>query len=245
MKSKYDLDPKELFKILTKKKIKFLYHANTISTSKTFLNNKSLFSRKYIEDNKLFQTKQYSDEKDKKIGVWDGIFLDAIDIHEEFNRANLYGPFLFSLDLKLLESEHVKTVKITKKNPVHWALTESNDNWYYSDLKEFNENYKIGNKRKDVGSMFIFEDIDGVIPLAPYLKRITLDNPNLYVSYNNKDKLLSNIVKEEIDELLNKNGFEGVEKVLRHKFSNITCSCWREYKRLRRTELKKLFHVNP
>ena len=49
--SKFNLNTTELYDILVKKGIANLYHANTVSTSITFLNHKNLLSRKYIEDN--------------------------------------------------------------------------------------------------------------------------------------------------------------------------------------------------
>ena len=76
MSSKFDLNKHELYEILNNKRIHNLYNANTISTSITFLNEKHLLSRKYVSDNGLFQTEQYSDELDKKFNIWDDIFLD-------------------------------------------------------------------------------------------------------------------------------------------------------------------------
>src|SRR5688572_22002176 len=102
MQPDFNLNKNELFEILHDKGIHNLYHANTIATSITFLNQKSLLSRKYVADNGLIQTGQYSDEKDKKFDIWDGIFLDAMDIHTEFNRRNKYGPFLFSFNTELI-----------------------------------------------------------------------------------------------------------------------------------------------
>ena len=243
-----DLDPKELYKVLIKKEIEYLYHANTVSTSITFLNEKHLLSRKFVEDNKLFQTDQYSDDKDKKFEIWDDIFLDAMDIHQVFNKENLYGPFLFCLDLNLLKSDDIDCVRITRKNPVHWKSQENESDWYYSDLNEFEENYKKGDNRKDVGSMLIFPNTGGKIPLEPHLKKIKLDNPSLVVDYKGRKTILAEILKSEINDVLNKNGFESVEKELRHKHKFYNCRCWRKYNGLQLTnftELKRLFHSNP
>jgi hypothetical protein len=78
---KYDLNPTELYNFLQKKNIKYLYHANTVATSLLYVEQKSLLSRQYVEDNNLYQTSQYTDAKDKILGIYDDIFLDMVDIH--------------------------------------------------------------------------------------------------------------------------------------------------------------------
>jgi len=246
--SKYDLDATRVFDVLSNKDIKNVYHANTVSTSITFLNNQHLLSRRYVDENDLFQTKQYSDKKDKRFDIWDDIFLDAMDIHTEFRRYNKYGPFLFSFSLDLLKSDLVKTLRITKKNPVHWTVNETEEDWYYSDIEEFNSNYKKGNIKNDVGSMIIIKNTGGKLPLRPYLDKIILDNPNLLVNYNDEKKVLSQILKNEIDEIIEKNGFSDIPKQLRHKHKIFSCTCWSRYNRLHLnnfSELKRLFHSNP
>src|SRR5437879_6502931 len=79
-----------------------LYHANSITTSCTFLEQGGLMSRGLVEGRGLEQTKQLSDRIDKKYGIWHSIFLDHIDIHHRANGLNLYGPVLFVLDLEIL-----------------------------------------------------------------------------------------------------------------------------------------------
>jgi hypothetical protein len=249
MNSIFDLNKQELYEILASKGIQNLYHANTISTSITFLNQKNLLSRKFVIDNNLFQTEQYSDELDKKFNIWDDIFLDAMDIHSEFKRPNKYGPVLFSFNLDLLLSSDVNKIRITKVNPVHWKEHQNENDWYYSDLNEFNDNYKNGNKLKDVGSMIIIKDINGKFPLNPHLNKIILDNPNLLVDYNKEQKYLAHILTEKMDEILLENGFNLIEKELRHKKHNaLNCKCWFKYNYLylrNFNELKRLFHHNP
>ena len=243
-----DLNPKELHTILKNKGIEYLFHANTISTSITFLKEKHLLSRKYVEENNLFQTDQYSDKKDKKHNIWDDIFVDAMDIHKTFNKDNLYGPFLFCFDLNLLNSNDIDCVRITRKNPVNWKPQENENDWYYTDLKDFEENYKKGNNSKDVGSMLIFPNTGGKIPLKPHLKKIILDNPSLIVDYKGRKTVLAEILKSEIDVILKNNGFESIQKELRHKHKFYNCRCWRKYNGLQLTnfkELKRLFHSNP
>ena len=54
-----------LLEVLKNKKVHYLYHANTVVTAITFLENNGLYSRQAVEDKGLFQTPQVSDETDK------------------------------------------------------------------------------------------------------------------------------------------------------------------------------------
>ncbi|SHM43052.1 hypothetical protein [Flavobacterium chilense] len=248
MASEFDLNKEELYEILNAKGIKNLYHANTIATSITFLKQKSLLSRKYVEDNGLIQTTQYSDAKDKRFNILDDIFLDAMDIHSEFKRPNKYGPFLFSFSTELIKSDFVKTIRITKMNPVHWKSTQSEKDWYYSDLNEFNNNYKKGNKSKDVGSMIILKDLHGRFPLRPFLNYLILDNPNLLVNYKKEKTYLTNILTEEILKVISENEFQDIPRELRHQHNALNCSCWFKYNYFHLRDfdvLKRLFHPIP
>ena len=245
MATEFDLDKNLLFEILHDKGIKNLYHANTVGTSITFLNQKSLLSRKYVAENALFQTEQYSDSKDKKFDIWDGIFLDAVDIHTEFRRRNLYGPFLFSFNLDVIKSDLINTVRVTKVNPVHWKSNQSEKDWYYLDLHEFRDKYKKENKTRDIGSMIILNNIDGKLPFRPFLNKFILDNPNVFVNENNREVYLSNIVSEKLLEIINENDFKDIPKELRHQNAIFNCVCWSEYKNLNNGDLailKKMFH---
>ena len=62
-----ELNAKKLYAILNNKGIDSFYHANTVCTSKTFIDNNALLSRQYIEENNLNQTEQKSDEKQYEI----------------------------------------------------------------------------------------------------------------------------------------------------------------------------------
>jgi hypothetical protein len=246
--SKFNLNTSELYDILVKKGITNLYHANTISTSITFLNEKSLLSRKFVEDNSLFQTSQYSDAKDKKFDIYDDVFLDFVDIHKEWKRHNKYGPFLFVFNIEILKSDVIKTLRITKKNPVHWRETESEKDWYYSNLEDFDNNYRKGNKLKDVGSMIILKDINGNLPLRPHTEKFIFDNPNLFVNYKNEKKYLSNLIGVELKKIVVDNGFEDIVRDIRHKDKIERCDCWFEYNFMLFRDLKnlkRLYHHQP
>ncbi len=55
----YDLPSAEIIEILKGKGLLNLYHANTVLTSNTFMENGHLLSREYVEANALLQTPQY------------------------------------------------------------------------------------------------------------------------------------------------------------------------------------------
>lgn len=248
MNSEFDLNKIELYEILKEKGITHLYHANTVGTSITFLNQSHLLSRKFVEDNNLFQTTQYTDAKDKKFEIYDDVFLDFIDIHKEWNKHNFYGPFLFSFDIELLKSDLIKTLRITKKNPSNWSDSESEKDWYYSDLDKFKDNYKKENKKKNIGSMIILKDIDGKLPLRPHLNKMIFDNPNLTLNIKGEKKYLANLLKATLEEVINNNGFSDIDKKLRHKHKVFQCRCWIEYNAMhlfRFNNLKRLFHPKP
>ena len=48
-------------------------------------------SRGYVEDRRLPQTPQYSDDADKQLGIWSDVFTDGVDIHARGSIRN-YGP---------------------------------------------------------------------------------------------------------------------------------------------------------
>lgn len=245
MASEFDLNKLELYDILRAKGITHLHHANTVATSITFLNQKHLLSRKYVEDNNLFQTTQYTDEKDKKLGIFDDLFLDFIDIHKEWKKYNFYGPFLFVFDIEILKSDQVSAVRITKKNPSNWRHDETEENWYYSDLSKFNDNYVEENKRNNIGSMLILKGLEGKLPLRPHLSKMVFDNPNLTVNYKGEKKYLSNLLGAQLLDVVKENGFMDIKRELRHKHKIFECKCWWEYNAMHLINfknLKRLFH---
>ena len=96
------LDNRKLYELLKDKGVTNLYHANTVATSITFIEEGGLLSREYVENKELYQTLQTSDEIDKLFDVFDDIFLDTTDLHKHFCRQNHYGPVLFQFSLELL-----------------------------------------------------------------------------------------------------------------------------------------------
>ncbi|PIF71305.1 hypothetical protein [Flavobacterium sp. 2] len=245
---KYDLNPTELYNFLQKKNIKYLYHANTVATSLLYVEQKSLLSRQYVEDNNLYQTAQYTDAKDKILGIYDDIFLDMVDIHSYLSRPNFYGPFLFVFDSDILISGLIKVVRITKKNPSNWNPEGDIGDWYYSSIDDLEADYMRGDKISDVGKMIILRDLQGKIPIVPYCSKIMLDNPNLHISVEEKEFYLINVIKEYFDSFVLNPYYEKIIKEVRHKDLVVGCSCWSKYESKFKKELKdfrRLFHKTP
>lgn len=106
----YKLPSKEIYQILRDKGLQYLYHANTVSTSQTFIKQNALLSRGFVEENGLVQTDQKSDNEDKLYDVWNHVFLDASDLHSLYSRANYYGPVAFQIKLELFNSLTPNTI---------------------------------------------------------------------------------------------------------------------------------------
>lgn len=246
--SKFDLNPKELYDVLQKKGVDKLYHANTVATARLYLEHQCLLSRQYVETNNLYQTPQYTDEKDKKLGIYDDIFLDMVDIHDYLRRPNFYGPLLFVFTTDILLSGLFETVRITKTNPSKWSVGGSEEDWYYSDMNDFEGNYMIGNKILDVGKMIIIKGNDGQLPLENYCVKLILDNPNLHVPVEGQNLYLIDIIKTYFEPLFADEFYNHVEKEVRHKNIHRGCSCWTKYKNKFNYEMpdfRRLFHKEP
>ena len=92
------LDNSAISRVLDEKGVSRLFHANSVLTACTYLENGHLLSRAGVEGRGLRQTPQPSDEIDRKFGILGDIFLDGIDIHERARTKkapNEYGPVLF------------------------------------------------------------------------------------------------------------------------------------------------------
>lgn len=65
------MNPADVYHVLDGIGARVLHHANTASTSCTFLEHGALLSRGCVEGRGLSQTAQASDAIDKKFGIWD------------------------------------------------------------------------------------------------------------------------------------------------------------------------------
>ena len=94
-----------------------LYHANSLSTAITYIQNGMLYSRQYGEDHfSDLQTPQESDVSDKKDGIYNDLFFDNCDIRSVSGWQSPYGPVVFVLDEKVL-FDPPSVIRITKVNP--------------------------------------------------------------------------------------------------------------------------------
>ncbi|WP_342332888.1 hypothetical protein [Pedobacter sp. FW305-3-2-15-E-R2A2] len=82
MLDRFALSSEKLHGLLLEKDVKFLYHANTVATSRTLIQAGSLLSRHEVALKEGFQTKQFTDDKDVIHDVWDSIFVDGTDHHQ-------------------------------------------------------------------------------------------------------------------------------------------------------------------
>jgi hypothetical protein len=164
----------DVYHILRAKWVGTLHHANTIMTSSTFLKIGGLASRGYIDDCRLPQTPQYSDNADKRFGIWYDVFTDGVDIHARGSIRNNYGPVLFQLPLKILLNLPRETdVHVTRKNPVHWKTGDAPSDRYFMSLQELADGYKYG----EFGQHVIFRIQNGFLPFVNFPIRILLDDP--------------------------------------------------------------------
>ncbi|QRV24427.1 hypothetical protein [Marinomonas foliarum] len=171
------LDNKELYDLLKRKKVSNFFHANTVATSITFIQEGGLLSRQGIEEQTLYQTPQTSDEIDKLFDVFGDIFLDTTDLHGHFSRQNHYGPVLFRFKLELLLDENLD-IWVTNNNPIHWDRHSEPEENYFQSVKELArkwDDYDIQRK------MFTVRKPTSPI-LFEYLEEIILDNPKVKIS---------------------------------------------------------------
>lgn len=170
-----ELDSQEIYKILKKKGITHFYHANTVTTSKSFIDKGALLSRQKNEDLGLQQTSQDSDTIDKKFNLYNYLFLDGIDLADYFGKPNVYGPVLFRFSVDILLN--TPTLRITKSNPYYWKESTPLSQQYYLSCDEFDAEYKKGNKYQDGNTSFVFTCWNGFLPFSNGLIDICIDDP--------------------------------------------------------------------
>lgn len=132
-----NLDIAEIGKLLKERGIYYLYHANAVETSLTYLQKGALLSRQYCISKSLPQTYQKSDPLDQKYGIFDDLFFNLDDQHLRFKKPNEYGPVLFHIHVgwffDFLESAPDVYLNITRKNPHKWLDSDSmEDRWLLS-----------------------------------------------------------------------------------------------------------------
>lgn len=168
------LSPTEVKKVYMAHGIRFLYHANVVLTSLTFITQNGLLSRGSVQDRGLSQEGQGSDPIDEEFGVWHNIFLDSVDIHKRVKDRNKYGPVLFEFSIDVLDSPCIEEVKVTKENPEDWDSLDSKER-YFENAEDLSENLQKGNFKQE---LLLKIHNDNVLPFD-CLCSVILDNPQL------------------------------------------------------------------
>lgn len=203
--------------------MKYFFHANTVKTSCTMIEQKGLLSRGEISRRNLPMTSQTSDADDKKFNVWNDMFFDIVDLHGYFPRQNLYGPVCFKISNEFLLDDNLPNICITKDNPIYWDSNMEDTDMYYSTVEEYTKDFNTNmNNRTIQGKMFTIHDTSKRIPFKKYLVEIILDNP--YVKVN--DIPLFPPAKQALITALNKSGFN--ENILTIRRCN-NCFCKTNY----------------
>ena len=172
------MQPNEVHDVLTNIRATHLHHANTVTTSCSFLEQGGLLSRGFVEDRGLDQTPQPSDESDKKYDIWHRIFLDHVDIHDRGGRRkgpNKYGPVLFvhKLDV-LLGLPEGSEVLVSKMNPWYWKDHHTDGDKVFGNADELAGSIRYGNFDK----MLIIQTPTAKVDFPAGTVQILLDDPN-------------------------------------------------------------------
>lgn len=231
-----EVSPKELYNFLSGRKLKYFFHANTVKTSCTLIEQKGLLSRGEIARRMLNMTEQTSDDIDKIYNVWNDIFFDIVDLHGYFPRQNLYGPACFKISNEFLLDKDLPNICITKDNPIYWKQDMSDEEKYYMTVSEYASEFDKNMKNRTIqAKMFTIHDTSKRIPFKKYLVEVILDNPAVKI----KGKELFPIAKEALVSAIGKAGFDmNILKVRKC----INCYCRDNYlNQVPIAELEKLF----
>jgi len=228
------LNPKTLYGILKDKGVTNLYHANTVLTSLTFIEQRALLSRGYVASNNLIQTEQNSDAEDILYNVWDDVFMDGMDIHKKYNTPNKYGPVLFVMKLEVLLMPELCPVLVTKANPWYWKNFPQWESRYFQEPNEIKERYLTG-KMLDSQCMFTFRSPGKSIKLNKFLQEIIVDKPGYKVILKGKEeKEIGQAVHDKLKSSLDSNGLGHIPINFRHGDEKFHwCKCNLHYSQLR------------
>lgn len=225
-----------------KKEDIYLYHANSVITSLGFILNKKLFSRKYGEDNFIPQTRQRSDSKDKKQGIYNDIFFDNSDIGED--KICAYGPITFVFSAKEIFYSS-KEVKVTNENPYNVKNYES---MYFSGLLEIKKEMNEGKYRfyRQIQYHTTIKNCDYIELKKENLKYIIIENYKNHeevVQLNKECRVHSSIKLDEIFKkaLRNANLNEVEVKIREHNVNKHVPTMATELEELWSSDLEVLY----
>jgi hypothetical protein len=225
----------EIYEFLVANGITHLHHANSLATSITFIRSQGLLSRGFVESQNLFQTRQLSDDDDKKHDVWNDIFFDSLDLHGHFPRQNLYGPILFKFKIDLLLNENIQ-VYITKDNPMFWDERTKSEDKYFLDMDDIKANWnKYELHRKMITIRFQDKPVD-----FEHLERIIIDDPNVIIY--GKTELFRETINALNKELIK---YPQLQKLVEVRNCSTNCFCKTNYlNQYNATKLGKFFLSN-
>lgn len=210
------MEPRIIKAVLLSNDVKHLYHANSVVTALTYINNGGLMSRDFVERTGLPQTPQQTDESDKALDVYDDIFFDSVDLHVRMKNNNHYGPVLFVYSVDVLDLIPAYDVLITKDNPIHWDENILYAQKYFLSLPELENDFAKGN----FGQHITIRHIDEPLTFDK-LEKIILDYPG-------DDKIdYFNNAKSEIERALRYNNINVPVEV--RKCSD-DCKCKEKYR---------------
>ncbi|MDO9043284.1 MAG: hypothetical protein Q7U64_13255 [Desulfocapsaceae bacterium] len=213
-----ELNALQVYEILKGRGVEFLHHANSVQTTCSFLRSGRLMSRGSIISSGLGQTPQYSDEIDKKYGIWFDVFTDTVDIHHRASRRNIYGPVLLKIKLEILQVPYMPPLWISKKNPTKWVDGEPLANRWCSSIEELKNQFIKG----EFDQMIVFRHIGGSLPIKEYVSDIILDEPNQeYYGLKFYDLAAG--------ALFSSAGGSGMQITIHKRVCNYGCKCQIEY----------------
>jgi hypothetical protein len=224
--------------VLQGKFIGQLHHANTVTTSCTFLQLDGLASRGHITDLGLQQTPQPSDSIDQKFGVWYDVFMDTVDIHARASKRNLYGPVLFILDVGILKALPPKSeVLVTKKNPIYWDDGDSEDARFFTtpeELETFHRTSPFGIKGT-FGLMVVIRTQSGILSFPDGVVSVVVDDPERPLSDGTP------AFPHAISRIKEASRLGGTHFAATKRICRDGCICLREYGALSSREFDQLF----
>lgn len=173
----------DVYTVFREKGVEHLHHANSVTTSCSFLMLRGLASRGAVEAAQLRQTVQDSDVLDRRFGIWNDVFTDGVDVHLRARRRNFYGPVLFRLPVGyVMDLPQGTDVLVTRQNPVHWVDGQGLADRYFTTPEDLRAGYSFG----DFGCHVVFRTASGLMPFPQGLIDIILDRPNFIWKENKR-----------------------------------------------------------
>ena len=227
------LNPAEIYELLRAKGVTNLYHANTVTTAQTFIEEDSLLSRYFVEQHHLEQTAQSTDEMDQTLGLWDDVFLDGFDLHQRSSEPSSFGPVLFVMKLELLLRRDLGELSATRWNPSYWKYHPNWEDRYIMELSELEDHY-LAPGVDPARIVFTFTKSERKITLSKFLYQIILDEPYCSIQNgSNTNFIITKQVQSALRSTMDRNGLTDIPLILRHASSvKPTCNCTEQYQKL-------------